>query len=397
MPSYLKTFAFIVTLGLATVVGVNLIVDPEGIVQFVRINGLNYEKPAIDKTGLRRWKSIALASGNYDTIVLGTSRSLGGIDPMSSVWGDRVVYNASLPSTNMYETYQVFEFSTRNNPISTVVLGLDLSMFATEQKGLADFQTSQFADQNIILSNLSSLISWQTLDNSWQTVIFNRNRKVGRYSERGFRRVKEGLKDSETVNHRRLFKYESNNLLSGCCPFYQIKPTSLDLFHQLIKDCRQKGIEIYLFISPIHAIRLEAYQALDLFTVLENLKRDLVGILAEDRDKNPEKESILLWDFSGYNSVTTEEIPSAKSTRQMKWYVESSHYKKELGNVILDLILNYPQKSENVPTDFGRAIDRDNIESHLASIRRDRVRYRQDRPQEIKELKKLARKAGVTY
>ena len=69
-----------------------------------------------------------------------------------------------------------------------------------------------------------------------------------------------------------------------------------------------------------------------------------------------------LWDFSGYNSLTTEDVPpDGDSETQMKWYWESSHYKKELGDLVLDRIFDYHHPERIVPDDFGVLLTPKNI------------------------------------
>ncbi|MFC1932391.1 hypothetical protein ACFLXU_02005 [Chloroflexota bacterium] len=49
----------------------------------------------------------------------------------------------------------------------------------------------------------------------------------------------------------------------------------------------------------------------------------------------------------------------------MQWYWDSSHYKKELGDLMLDKIFNYHESGRIVPDNFGVLITSDNIERHL--------------------------------
>ncbi|NEP78084.1 MAG: hypothetical protein F6K17_04835 [Okeania sp. SIO3C4] len=68
------------------------------------------------------------------------------------------------------------------------------------------------------------------------------------------------------------------------------------------------------------------------------------------------------------NGITTEEFYE-------KWYSDRNHYKKVLGNLVLDLMFSYPERPENVPVDFGTVINLNNIEQHLQKIREDQKNY----------------------
>ena len=75
----------------------------------------------------------------------------------------------------------------------------------------------------------------------------------------------------------------------------------------------------------------------------------------------------------------------------MQWYWESSHFKKELGDLVLDRIFAYHEPGRIVPEDFGVQITTANIEAHLAWIREQQKRYHETHPQEVSEVEYLAK------
>ena len=75
----------------------------------------------------------------------------------------------------------------------------------------------------------------------------------------------------------------------------------------------------------------------------------------------------------------------------MRWYWESSHFKKELGDLVLDRLFNYHEPGRNVPEDFGVPITAENIEVHLAQLREQQKRYSETHPQEVAEVEYLAK------
>ena len=84
-----------------------------------------------------------------------------------------------------------------------------------------------------------------------------------------------------------------------------------------------------------------------------------------------------IWDFSNYNSYNAEPVPEKGDLdTKMQWYWESSHYKKELGNLMLDRIFKYTHPERTVDDNFGVLITTGNIESHLAQIRTNREKWR---------------------
>ena len=138
-------------------------------------------------------------------------------------------------------------------------------------------------------------------------------------------------------------------------------------------DLSQKNrIKLILFISPCHGTHWEAMKRKDKWSNFEEWKRKIVEISD-------------VFDFSGYNSITTEAIHN-----NMKNYTENSHYTPQVGNLILNRILSY--KEEEVPEDFGILINQENIESNLEKIRQDREFWAKNNPDEVKFIKEIQEK-----
>lgn len=69
-------------------------------------------------------------------------------------------------------------------------------------------------------------------------------------------------------------------------------------FSELLDLCKAKGIDVRLFINPAHALLDgEGIRALGKLEMQEDWKRRITLIAA--------KHNMPLWDFSGYNSVTS--------------------------------------------------------------------------------------------
>lgn len=76
----------------------------------------------------------------------------------------------------------------------------------------------------------------------------------------------------------------------------------------------------------------------------------------------------------------------------MRWFWESSHYRKELGDLVLDRVLNYSDPDRQIADDFGVMLTSENIERYLESIREAHRHYRQSRRDEVKEIEDLVKK-----
>ena len=92
-----------------------------------------------------------------------------------------------------------------------------------------------------------------------------------------------------------------------------------------------------------------------------------------------------VWDFSGYNSITTESI-----SERMDNYIDNSHYSPKTGDLVLGRILSF--QTEKIPEYFGILLTSDNIESHLKQIRLDGEIWRKENPVEVNLVKTIQTK-----
>jgi hypothetical protein len=388
--TYLKVYAIVFIIGFILSGIFNYIVDYENIFRVISIRGFNHEKPLIYDDSLRRVKSLDIEQGNYDTILLGSSRVLMGLDPTHSSLGDRNTYNLGFPLTNIYELEKIYKFSRNKLELKTVILGLDLELFSGLNQVMVDFNKSRFAKQNMILANPDNLFAQYTFRYSLYTIEFNLEGYIAnRYTNLGLKNPES----SDLTQREKFDRVLANQFFvdSRFYPNFSYDFKQIKLVQKIIEDCRQHHIKLYLFIPPVHARQLEAMRVMGLWSDFEQWKRDLVNLLYEDRQKYSLREPIKLWDFSGYNQFTTEPIPPAGSDREMKWYVESSHYTTNLGDLVLDKLLNASTANEAILENFGVAIDRQNIDSHLQSIQLGHQQYIQNYPDEVAAVEQLAR------
>jgi len=110
------------------------------------------------------------------------------------------------------------------------------------------------------------------------------------------------------------------------------------------------------------------------------------------------KKPFPIWDFSGYNSITTEELPAIdEPTQTMKWYAESSHYSKNACVLILNRMFNPTITGKDAPNDFGVIITTENIEGHLGLIRASRKQYVETHAEDVSEIRELIKKLNKIW
>ena len=394
MTPYLKVFAGAFLL-LAVIAGFNAAIDPYGIYQLVRSDGINWPKSEMSRN-VKMHKAYRVAKIRPEAVVLGTSRAAFGIDPDHEGWGsEQPGYNFALAGAGPYVTRRFLQHAQSVNPLKEAVFGLDFFTFNVMRPVAPDYrgdfllvddagQPNQFFKQKIMSA---SLLSMDALNASVSTIKSTGKNPV-MIDNKGMFYVKAGKNYLHTafLNMEKL--YLNYVYLSGKKREYAFTDStsgksSLEEFRKLVIFGRDNGIDVHYFISPPHAQQLEVIRVLGLWPLFEQWKREIMAILEEEGVGNP------LWDFSGYNSVTTDDISQPGD----HYYRDSTHYNSRTGDLVLSRIFHLQDKQ--VPEDFGVILKPGNIEEHLLSIRAAQSRYHDRYPENVLEIEQLAQEAGV--
>jgi hypothetical protein len=144
--------------------------------------------------------------------------------------------------------------------------------------------------------------------------------------------------------------------------------TSYDSFRFMVRRAYERGTDLRLFMTPLHASVRQLFVALGLSGRYEFWQQELVRINEEEAARALRKP-LPLWDFSDANSVTREIIPNSDDLTPMRWFWEFSHYRSAAGNLVLDRVLGYDRREPSRPADFGVRLTDENITAHLAHSR----------------------------
>ncbi len=329
----------------------NIVIDPYGVFNSPKFASINQTKPEQQKHS-RLYKAMDIIRIKPTIILLGSSRVETGLDIEHPAFKDKkVTYNLGLEAANTYELRQYFNHALVQQPkLEQLIVGIDFFMFNEHLKNRVDFSEERLKNKIPTQDILNTSLSLDAFVSSKNTLLINLTHQSPNRVSKKIDRFKFWL--GGFLRNEELYKN------------YSFSPERLNHIRTIIDICRKNNIDVKVFISPIHATQHEAIRVAGLWSIFEQWKRELVKIVP-------------IWDFSGYNSVTTEPISD-----DMRNYIDSSHYSRQTGNLVLDRILSYQQ--ESVPSDFGILITPENIESHLAKIRADREVWARNNPDEVK-------------
>ena len=371
----------------------NLLVDPFGSWHGIKIHGFNALKPCKDEND-RTSKMGGWSRRPTPNLIIGSSRAANGIDPDHQGFTGNV-YNLALSSLSLKESQMLFTFLAGTRQVNQIIFGVDFfaaNLYYNEVQ-IADGNFTYLGRMGPATSLDTSLFSLKTVYSQYR----QNNRNANWDSRDGSRRFYGG----NPLGHKSSFLNWDNSFLVNSflpSPAYQFSfnangKSTEDYYREMFALAHQKNIDLRVFISPTHARHMEVIYVLGLWPLHEEWLRIMVKVNEEEAalaGKNP----FPLWDFSGFNTLTIEEVPALGDTdTQMKWYWESSHYKKELGDLVLDRVLDYSSPNRKVPADFGVLLDSKMLEAHLNQVRIDRDVWRKSHPEDVKEIAEMAAKA----
>ncbi|MDR3394179.1 MAG: hypothetical protein P4L70_04180 [Parasulfuritortus sp.] len=419
MKRYLKLWLGLTGALIVVVAVFNFVIDPYGLFRFVDRVGFNSIKPTAEEHG-RMAKAYQVLRVQPQGLIIGNSRMEWGFDPDNSAWPlqMRPVFNLALPGTSTSTSLHYLQHVLANAEGHTaikpkiVIWGLDFFDFLVSSKvrrqsGITAHKESETERLLINLDGSAnpsrefykakdyaeSMFTLGAFLDSVQTLGSQSNPYSENLTKLGFNPMRDYLKIEADEGYWAVFRqkdteYIKANLRRPVNIFYSNGRSSsaLDDLRQVITLCRSHGIILHLVIYPYHAHLLETIRITGHWPAYETWLRTLSNIVATEPNELMAKP-VLLWDFSGFNEISTESIPSQGNRRtKMQWYWEAGHFKSELGDRMLDRIFGKPGSISG----FGILISPVNVDERIATLRIQESEYRSSHPQDIIELEHIA-------
>ncbi len=309
--------------------------------------------------------------GDWQTIILGSSRAKAGLPADHPFLASNLTCNLSVDAARIGELAAMFQFARRHNRLEHVLLCLDFYMFSKGPQWVLDFSDSRFnPDLNLFQYHCKALFSAGALQH---------NREIVRLWFEGYRpppQKRNGFFDTSLPreeSQRAVFDRSLRMMGQG----YSVQvwdEATLEWVREIARGCRADGIDLQIAILPVHALDLELLYGMGRWSEFESWKRSLVKVLAEEGVA----ETFGLWDFTHFGGPAGEPVPPAgDTTTRMTYYFENSHFTPVLGASVLDTIYGNPGGG------LGARLTSANIESHLAAVRAERSAYAQTNAAEV--------------
>ena len=360
MINYRRFYYTYLTLSLLPILMIglfNFCMDPYNIFKLVTISGINELKP--QKTNhMRLFHAVELTRIKPKLIFLGTSRAQRLPTNHAATKGLGTAYGAALPGASIFEMRRYLEHAIHNQPdFKLVIIGLDFFAFGSKVVIAPGFKDDRLGKNRLTFDDAVSII-FSTDSFKDSRVTLNKNLHYDRNSNKISDKSRGGIvKISQAVISN---YFTSENRYKN----YILSDIHIEEYRKIVELCKRNNIRLISFISPVHATQLETIRVSRLWNTFEQWKRVIIKI-------SP------VWDFSGFNSITTEPL-----NNKMRNYVDPSHYNYQVGNLIFNRVFQYNETQ--VPYDFGIYIDNlDTLEMHLRKTNQDYFLWAKNNQNEV--------------
>jgi hypothetical protein len=327
----------------ALVGGFNVLVDSLGIFGTKTMPGFNERKPYLSHhRELARWQRAERACA--ELAIFGNSRAEIGFDPESSELSRATsgAFNHAIPGKRLEQAvHQLAWLKQAGCMPKQIIVGVeyfdDLGKTNPVQTGdLPPRPRVSWGDWP------QTVFSLRALGDSLRTIRMQQDPYAASITPLGFNPLKEYDAEVQLAGHYPLFRQRavenyarwSSAGASAAFKVHQPVASHVEDLLALVEP----ATKVYLVVYPYHAqIRLMQEQ-LGLTPSFLAWKRSLAAAAQKARAQGLNVE---VWDFSLLTEFTLEPIPAPgdKLTRT-KWYWESGHFKKELGEKLFGRMLS---------------------------------------------------------
>ena len=331
---------------------------------------------------LSAWgKTYALAKFKPAVLYAGNSRTELGLPTRVAAFAGQDVFNGALSGASLGDAMAMVSHAAQVGQLKTLVWGIDAPSFSMEI-GNTDFDRELVASGPMYLWRRGLLNARRalSLDMTGDSIRLLRgtfgsacHSSLAFYGQRDDVCVRDridGWGGTQAAILPRIREF-----IRGAGPTGE----AMTALERSVASLCKGGTSIRLYLNPTHAMTADALYWAGKWPAMEAWQATLASLGQRYRAGGCDLRIV---DFSGFNSVTTEAIPQVSKLSAMQYYWETSHYRANVGAMILARL--YPGSGEGVPGDFGVELRPDTLDRHLAATRAARDRYHRAHPQETR-------------
>jgi len=381
MRTYLAIACGLPLLIVGGIASLNYQVDPYLLHQW---ESAQVERRGPHKEKLSTWgKTYAIARYQPQVLYLGNSRTEVGLPADAVQFAGQRVFNGALSGGTLGDAIKMLRHASAAGALETVVWGVDAASFSLSV-GNTDLNDD-------LIAGGRSYLWWRRGLDMMRSISFDMSHDTyrvltGQYGAACLSSLAlRGQRDTECIR----LSIEGNggtgrSVLPRIRDFVAAQGPDLGALSQfagMLESLCPRRLRLY--VNPTHAVIIDALYYSGRGELLERWLGALADTTAQMRAKGCD---VRIYDFSGFNSVTTEVLPHLNSRAEMQNFWEPSHYRENVGRMVLARLEGGPAAEDG----FGAELLPEQMEVHLARLRQGLDNYRFARSAESR----LARQAS---
>lgn len=353
---YLARFATaFCTLAAATAM-LNVLVDPYLVFGSTRLEGFNQVKTEINEY-VHTAKAFEPFRRHTDVLLAGNSRVEMGLDPAHICFAQLQLnaYNLGIPGASVGQQLNFALNVIYSQPVQRVFLSVDFLDFLIDKGPLQGPQDTVVATANLsrrfdgsvnpqyawatFQTRFQALLSLDALTSSIHTVLLQGAYRPDRLAN-GFNPAADFAKATSLEGPGALFQQKMaslRELLASPKSIYDADGElthAFDLFSSFLATAGDYGVEVVVLTNPFHEQFWDLLREQELYEMHVDWRAEVEARVREARGW------VTMWDFSEDSVFIHESVPSpGVKAPPLDWFWEPSHYRKGLGDKMLDSML----------------------------------------------------------
>lgn len=329
---YLRTF-FVCAIGCLAVAAVlSYSVDPYG---FFRPNSGGR---ATFEANIGQFKLYQALARQVSNVILGNSRADVGFDPNHSLFlaAGGSTHNLGSPGAPIEFSAGQLVTLCQARKLHTIVLGLDFLDFIRPLDRPAVYDGPELLRASPSATQYAqALFSAAALVDSARTLASARTSLVSRQTADGLNLMNSYEAEAKRGGYYPFFEQKINEYAGRLASRPRVlmgpEEASPSALREVVRIGSTCSSRLILILYPYHPQLLVLFSEANLWDAFEGWKRGIVREVAAASGG----AQIVILDAARFNSVTRESLPVKGDLTPQRWYWESGHFKKSLGDLVL--------------------------------------------------------------
>lgn len=345
----------------------------------------------------RTAKAGIAAARSWEVAFFGSSRIDIAFDPQLPGWQGKPVANLAVSAGVLPETAAIVHYTLQHSPLETAIVGIDIGdlMGKGTRYPATGFTESPFnSAADPVEQRLRYYAGISSFQSAVQTIANRQRHRLAEYTPQGHRLRHEEAGNVSQVIHRDAIPHALRMIRRRKArPPGEPDAARTGLLQQILDETKAAGCRLVLVIPPSHACYQGVfYHESDVDPVFSKDRSLMVRMVAASNAAHPGSPPAGIWDFNDFHPLNREPVPEGKG--KMHWWLDGTHARKELGDIMLARIMGWP--IEGPGQDYGFPLTAANLEERVGMLRAGYEDFSRSDPEMLRWMEEGIGKYGVS-